>query len=157
MPRPQVIAIDPAPSKRSTVFDGEGYSHLTDGGLRDYVNLIASERPGTLVCWDVPLTGPADRVRAGSFRYDFTKRSIERFFSIESTGFKTPNGISVLGYRACPHWTISRSLRTGACLCLARVVHNATDAGARTPTALSFPAELALPSAHAQKEGGFRR
>ena len=107
---PRVIAIDPAPAKRSMVFDGARYSRMSAPELRDYVNLIASEGPGTLVCWDAPLTGPADSVRPGANPYDFTKRRIERFFSIEATGFKTPKGISVLGYGACPHWTITRSL-----------------------------------------------
>jgi len=107
---PRVIAIDPAPAKPSVVFDGERYSRKSAPELRDYVNQIACEGPGTLVCWDAPLTGPADSVCPGSNRYDFTKRRIERFFSIEATGFKTPKGISVLGYGACPHWTITRSL-----------------------------------------------
>jgi len=105
-----VIAIDPAPAKPSMVFDGARYSRMSAPELRDYVNRIASEGPGTLLCWDAPLTGPADSVRPGSNRYDFTKRRIERFFSIEATGFKAPKGISVLGYGECPHWTITRSL-----------------------------------------------
>ena len=92
------------------VFDGARYSRMSAPELRDYVNRIASEGPGTLLCWDAPLTGPADSVRPGSNRYDFTKRRIERFFSIEATGFKAPKGISVLGYGECPHWTITRSL-----------------------------------------------
>ncbi|MCY4560293.1 MAG: hypothetical protein OXF79_28830 [Chloroflexi bacterium] len=105
-----MIAIDPAPAKPSMVFDGARYSRMSAPELRDYVNRIASEGPGTLLCWDAPLTGPADSVRPGSNRYDFTKRRIERFFSIEATGFKAPKGISVLGYGECPHWTITRSL-----------------------------------------------
>ena len=54
------------------------------------------------MCWDAPLTGPADPVSAGLNRYDFTKRPIERFFSLGETGFKTPSEISVLGYGAVP-------------------------------------------------------
>ena len=110
MPEARVIAIDPAPAKPSTVFDGTSYSCMSAPELRHYVNLIACQGPGTLVCWDAPLTGPTDVAQAGSGRYDFTKRPIERFFSLEATGFKTPKGISVLGYGACPHWTITRSL-----------------------------------------------
>ena len=109
MSDPRVISIDPAPAKPSMVFDGVRYLRMSAPELRDYVNLIASEGPGTLVCWDAPLTGPADLVHPGSNRYDFTKRRIERFFSMEETGFKAPKGISVLGYGACPHWTITRS------------------------------------------------
>ena len=110
MENPRVIAIDPAPAKPSTVFDGARYLRMSAPELRDYVDLIASGGPGTLVCWDAPLTGPADTYRPGSNTHDFTKRRIERFFSMESAGFKTPKGISVLGYSACPHWTITRSL-----------------------------------------------
>ena len=106
---PRVVAIDPAPAKPSTVFDGTCFTHMPAPELRDYLKRISHE-PGTLVCWDAPLTGPADVVRAGSTRYDFTKRPIERFFSSKQTGFKAPTGISVLGYAACPHWTITRSL-----------------------------------------------
>ena len=110
MPCHRVIAIDPAPSKPSTLYDGKEYLTKTAEQLRDYVDQISSEGPETLLCWDAPLTGPANPVCAGSIPYDLTKRPIERFFSTKDTGFKTPKGISVLGYGACPHWTISRSL-----------------------------------------------
>ena len=106
----RVIAIDPAPGKRSTVFDGADFLQCTAAELREFVNEIASKKEAVLVCWDAPLTGPFDPATAGSYRFDFTKRPIERFFSLEETGFKTPKGISVLGYGACPHWTISRSI-----------------------------------------------
>ena len=78
--------------------------------LRHHLDLLACEGSDVLVCWDAPLTGPIDSTCAGARRYDFTKRSIERFFSRSETGYKTPRGISVLGYSTCPHWTISRSL-----------------------------------------------
>ena len=110
MSDPRVIAIDPAPAKASMVFDGVRYSPMSAPCLRDYLKRIATEGPGTLICWDAPLTGPANSCRPGSNRHDFTKRPIERFFSMEATGFKAPKGISVLGYGACPHWTITRSL-----------------------------------------------
>lgn len=84
----RVIAIDPAPAKPSTVFDGVRYARMPAPELRDYVNAIASEGFGTLVCSDAPLTGPTDLDRAGSVPYDFTKRVIERFFSLEATGSK---------------------------------------------------------------------
>lgn len=110
MPDTRVIAIDPAPSKPSTVFDGVRYSSMSAPDLRRLLDRIAAEEPETLVCWDAPLTGPTDLARPGSNAGDFTQRPVERFFSREATGFKTPKGISVLGYGACPHWTISRSL-----------------------------------------------
>ena len=92
------------------MFDGVRYSCKYASELRDYLEQIACEGPNTLICWDAPLTGPVNSVRPGSCRYDFTKRPIERFFSLAETGLKAPKGISVLGYGACPHWTISRSL-----------------------------------------------
>lgn len=106
----RVIAIDPVPGKKSTVFDGAEFLRFTAEELREFIDGIASKKEAVLVCWDAPLTGPSDPSIAGSRRYDFTKRPIERFFSIDETGFKTPKGISVLGYGACSHWTISRSL-----------------------------------------------
>lgn len=106
----RVIAVDPAPGKRTTVFEGEEYLSLTAGELRSFVDEIATEGKASLVCWDAPLTGPTDPASAGTVRFDYTKRPIERFFSLSRTGFKTPKGISVLGYGACPHWTITRSI-----------------------------------------------
>ena len=43
-------------------------------------------------------------------RLIFSQRAIESFFSRESTGFKTPPGISARPYSGCPHWAISRSV-----------------------------------------------
>ena len=113
-----VIAIDPAPGpKGSTVFDGTTF--LKKGGreLRSYLDEPRNHTEETLLCWDAPLTGPRNPAYAGTNPGDFTQRQIERFFSRAETGFKTPKGISVLPYGACPHWTITRSLlglpRTG--------------------------------------------
>lgn len=90
MPGTRVIAIDPAPAKPSTVFDGARHLRLSAPKLRALLELTASEGPGTLVCWDAPLTGPIELARPGTNAGDFTKRPIERFFSLETTGFKTP-------------------------------------------------------------------
>ena len=106
----RVIAIDPAPGKKSTVFDGAEFRQCSAVELRELINGIASRKEAVLVCWDAPLTGPFDPSVAGAHRFDFTKRPIERFFSRKQTGFKAPDGISVRGYGECPHWTITRSL-----------------------------------------------
>ena len=120
--RETVISIDPAPSKTSTVCtgtafeDGKHFSEMTPEQLRDLLN---SEEvgPGTLVCWDAPLTGPQDPDRAGMVEKDFSQRCIDSFFARSASGFKTPPGISVLPYSGCPHWAITRSVlglpRTG--------------------------------------------
>lgn len=108
----RVIAIDPAPGKPSTVFDGAEHLQLTAVELREYVARISSGKAPVLVCWDAPLTGPFELENAGSHQFDFTKRAIERFFSLDETGFNSRNvqGISVQGYAGCQHWTISRSI-----------------------------------------------
>ncbi|MDE0507448.1 MAG: hypothetical protein OXI17_02290 [Gammaproteobacteria bacterium] len=94
----------------SVVFDGTEYLRLNALELREYLDGLAGAKEAVLVCWDAPLTGPFDPDDAGSHRFDFTKRPIERFFPLDETGFKTPKGISVQGYAGCQHWTISRSL-----------------------------------------------
>ncbi|WP_103027199.1 DUF429 domain-containing protein [Salinibacter altiplanensis] len=40
---------------------------------------------------------------------DYTQRPIEKFF-MRRNGLKAPDGISVLSYGGCPHWTISQRL-----------------------------------------------
>ncbi len=113
----RVLAVDPAPGKGSTVFDGTAFSMKTGSELRTYLNEPGNRTRGTLVCWDAPLTGPTNPASAGACPVDFTQRLIEQFFSRAETGFKTPRGISVMPYSGCSHWTISRSLlglpRTG--------------------------------------------
>ena len=106
----RVLAIDPAPRRKSTVFDGTDFLKKSGDALRAYLNEPGSPTHETLVCWDAPLTGPANPASAGTSPSDFTQRLIEQFFSRAVTGFKTPKGISVRPYCGCPHWTISRSL-----------------------------------------------
>ena len=112
----RVLAIDAAPGKPSTVFDGKYFKDRSGYELREYLDHLAN-RAKKLVCWDAPLTGPANPSTAGTSPGDFTQRLIEKFFSRTETGFKTPKGISVRPYGGCPHWTISRSIlglpRTG--------------------------------------------
>ena len=59
-----VIAIDPAPGKKSTIFDGRHF-HCKDGlELRSYLRKCT---PKTLLCWDAPLTGrPIPHVQESS-------------------------------------------------------------------------------------------
>ena len=109
-----VISVDPAPGKKgSTIFDGRKFLTKTGCELRSYLKELATARPIPLLCWDAPLTGPADPASAGTWP-DFTQRLIERFFLYD---FETPKGISVQPYAQCQHWTITRSLlglpRTG--------------------------------------------
>ena len=105
----RVIAVDPAPKKGGTVFDGVKYQNFKPIRLASYLEGLAEEA-SVLVCWDAPLTGPSDPNHPGSEDYDFTQRPIEQFFSRSATGFKAPKGISIRPYSGCPHWTISRAL-----------------------------------------------
>ena len=112
-----VISIDPAPGKNSTIFNGSEFLSKSGDELRSYLGEPSNRTPETLLCWDAPLTGPADPASAGTRRRDFTQRLIERFFMNSKPGFKPPKGISVLPYSRCPHWTVTRSIlglpRTG--------------------------------------------
>ena len=115
-----VVSIDPHPSEDSVVcMDSDGsvrFSSKTPVELRRFLkNLAKSE---VLVCWDAPLTGP-DFCNSRQVA-DFYWRRIECFFAPQDrvgkerkpkvTRYETPQGISVLPYAGCPHWTITRSL-----------------------------------------------
>ena len=104
-----VVAVDVAPGKASTVFDGAEFMELDARGLRDYLTRLRHRGRKVLVCWDAPLTGPANPDDGGA-PGDFTQRLIEGFFRDGKRGLRSPDGISVRGYGGCPHWTITRSL-----------------------------------------------
>jgi len=113
----EVIGIDPAPSKKSTVVkDGLPAESEPAQGLFAFLRRQRNERESLLLCWDSPLTGPAVPSSDKVIGSDHTQRPIEKFFMREA-GLKTPSGISVLQYGGCPHWTISQRLlglpRTG--------------------------------------------
>ena len=106
----QVLAVDPAPKKPSTVFDGTAFYQMDASNLRSYLEAPERRTPETLVCWDAPLSGPRDPDVAGTIGGDFSQRRIEQFFSRKQTGHKACPGISVRPYSQCPHWTITRSV-----------------------------------------------
>ena len=103
----RVVAIDPAPSKKSTMYSAEdGFREIPGEEMR---STLENLEPPVLLCWDAPLTGPRNPDDAGRPR-DFTQRRLESFFCRKKTGFKCPEGISVQPYAGCQHWTISRSV-----------------------------------------------
>lgn len=104
----RVIGVDPAPGSGGHVFDGR-YRRVTTTQLSEELN-TAAELGDALVCWDAPLSGPADPDQVSARPGELTKRPIEEFFTQARWGFRVPSGISVLGYGACSHWTISRQL-----------------------------------------------
>lgn len=105
----RVVGVDPAPRLGAHVFDdGACNRKLCTPKLVKEMEDYQSER-AVLVCWDAPLTGPADAEHATGAPGEFTKRPIERFFTRkEWEEWRTPSGISVQGYAGCQHWAISR-------------------------------------------------
>lgn len=104
----KVVGIDPAPSFGGHIFDGI-YRSVSAAEL---ANLLRELRTvdSSLVCWDAPLSGPATPETISGISGEFTKRPIERFFTQKRWEFKVPEGISMLPYSGCAHWTISRHL-----------------------------------------------
>ncbi|MEN6320165.1 MAG: hypothetical protein ABFD82_15610 [Syntrophaceae bacterium] len=107
-----MVGIDPAPAKGLNVFSREdGFSHISIVDSPAYISDLSKQKD-LLICWDSPLTGPANgawpknSIRQG----DLTQRELERFFSRTEYSYRTPRGISVRGYSGCPHWTISQYL-----------------------------------------------
>lgn len=101
-----VLAIDPAPTKASTLFDGKSYEALSPGALSARLKSARSST-NLLICWDAPLTGPTSSTSLGVHPQDYSQRRIERFFTRKENGFRVPKGISVLPYAGCPHWAVS--------------------------------------------------
>jgi len=95
----KVIGIDPAPSKKNTIFDGKEFYQKDCNELKKYLEEIKFEKGNVLICWDAPLSFDEE---SGKFYI----RKIESFFARQ----KLPKGISVLGYARCPHWAISQYL-----------------------------------------------
>ena len=94
-----ILGIDPAPSKKSILFDGNSFKSFSVKELKDYLDGVGEN---IFVAWDAPLSG-ADE--------SFSIRKIESFFYLRSKTAKhleIPKGISTLGFSTCPHWTISQ-------------------------------------------------
>jgi predicted RNase H-like nuclease len=98
----KVIGIDPAPTKETTVFDGDDFKNYEYKGLIDFIEKLKKENEKVLICWDAPLSFSIENQET-----PFSKRPIEKFFS-QKNWMKTPSGISVMGYSSCPHWMISQ-------------------------------------------------
>jgi len=94
-----ILGIDPAPSKKSIVFNGECFKSFSVKDLKEYLDSVDEN---VFIAWDAPLSG-ADE--------SFSIRKIESFFYLRSKTAKhleIPKGISTLGFSTCPHWTISQ-------------------------------------------------
>ncbi|MDX9771386.1 MAG: hypothetical protein RBT19_13580, partial [Tenuifilaceae bacterium] len=101
----KVIGIDPAPSKKSTIFDGKDFIQFDYAGLSKYLNDLFESDEKVLICWDAPLTFPKIPSEKPEEYSPLYMRPIEYFFS---KNYDLPKGISVLGYASCSHWAISQ-------------------------------------------------
>jgi len=101
-----VLGIDPAPAKKTVIFDGKEFIIKDHNELIEYLK----DHKNVLICWDAPLTGPHGCKK--NVTNAFSQRPIEAFFtrSHKKYDFKVPKGISVMGYSGCPHWAITKSV-----------------------------------------------
>ena len=95
-----IYGIDPAPSKRSIVFDGREFFSFTPQELKSFVRSLTEP---TFIGWDAPLGASLNEEY-----FDLYSREIERFFNNQRKALDIPKGISTLGYAGCPHWTITQ-------------------------------------------------
>lgn len=105
----KVIGIDPAPSKKSTVYSEEGFQYLDYKSLQIYLSKLENAKDeSVIICWDAPLSfGLPDNT---TYKFSpFYTRKVEYFFSSYLEEIEQPpQGISVLGYAGCSHWAISQ-------------------------------------------------
>lgn len=107
-PNIKVIGIDPAPSKDSTIFDGDNFSQENYSGLQGYLERVKSNYEKVLICWDAPLTFPKLLDEKPKKYSPLYFRPIEYFFNKLKGQYKLPKGISVQGYAECPHWAVTQ-------------------------------------------------
>jgi predicted nuclease with RNAse H fold len=99
----KVLGIDPAPSKKNVIFDGENFyekynkKELKAQELKEYIKALSKD---TLICWDAPLSFDVSK---GDFYY----RPIEKFFKYYNKD-KLPKGISMMPIAGCSHWLMSQ-------------------------------------------------
>lgn len=96
----KVIGIDPAPSKKSTIFDGERFHEMHHIELKGFLSKLMEEKEKVLICWDAPLSFNTNNT-------NLYTRAIESYFQKHES---LPKGISVRGFAGCPHWAISQYL-----------------------------------------------
>lgn len=96
----KVIGIDPAPSKKSTIFDGKVFLEMDCFELKTFLSELKKEHENILICWDAPLSFIPDNT-------NFNTRTIESYFNKK---VKPPKGVTVQGFAGCPHWAISQYL-----------------------------------------------
>ena len=100
----KVIGIDPAPSKKTVIYDGEQFIEISAIDLKqEYLDKVKED---TLICWDAPLTGgmPTNFNQKIEKYNPFYQRKIEQLINATIQ----VKGISTMGYAGCPHWAITQ-------------------------------------------------
>ena len=98
----KLIGIDPAPSKKSVVFDGSGFYAFGFRELKYYVEFKAEfYQEKLIIAWDAPL---------GDCFLSMSQKPIEKILNTKSSYItnKPPKGISTLPFASCPHWAVSQ-------------------------------------------------
>ena len=101
-----VLGIDPAPVKKSVVFDGVKFREFTPYNLKRFIDKISFRHKSIFIAWDAPLSAAIDKDN-----FNLYERRIEKYFNRNNKkirDFFIPKGISTLGYASCSHWTISQ-------------------------------------------------
>lgn len=103
----KVIGIDPAPSKKTVIYDGKKFIEVLPAELKVYLKEFQED---TLICWDAPLTGGMPEKFKGGYN-PFFQRKIEQLINKKIKKLndnKEVKGISTIGYAGCPHWAITQ-------------------------------------------------
>ena len=101
MRRYKLLGIDPAPAKKSVVFDGERFFEFGAFELKEFLDDYVDS--STLISWDAPL--------GSDFSASLSYKPIEKILNTKTNykdNQKPPRGISTLPFASCPHWAISQ-------------------------------------------------
>ena len=110
----RVIGIDPAPSKNTVIYLGEGdfvSKHPTE--LKNYID-DEKAKSDVLLCWDAPLTTgkltPGENDKKNKDYSEFNWRKFEYIvnYTKDMDWNIPPKGISTMGYAGCSHWVLTQ-------------------------------------------------
>jgi len=96
----KLFGVDPAPSKKSVVFDGERFYEKDAFELKKF---FSSVDKNCFVSWDAPL--------GDDFEANLFYKPLEKILNSKNSYIdqkKPPKGISTLPFASCPHWSISQ-------------------------------------------------
>ncbi len=99
----KILGIDPAPSKKSIIFDGKNFIEKEPFEVKIYLEDEKKVNQEYLITWDAPL--------GDDFSHSLSQKKIEKILSSKDSYIdeqKPPQGISTLPFSGCSHWTISQ-------------------------------------------------